>query len=150
MLVVALATALAVVLIPSPSPQAEDAVTAQAESPTEAPAASSGPEDRDIIVNFLLEDAKSAAAGCIGQGGYSDIGPGTPVTIKSGTGEILGAGSLGRGSNASGVNCLWSVIVRDVRLGEAFYSAEVGSRGAITYSQAELAGNGYEFDLSLG
>lgn len=113
------------------------------------PAAAKKPATHDVAVNFTLTDADTAGAGCLGQSGYSDIGAGTPVTIKSGSGEILGAGSLGTG-NATGDTCTWTVTIAGVRMGQSFYSAEVGGRGAITSSAGELASNNYSFDLSLG
>jgi hypothetical protein len=119
-------------------------------SSTPGPAAAKKPATHDISVAFTLTDADTASAGCVGQGGYSDIGAGTPVTIKNGSGDILGAGDLGEGTAAGGGECVWSVKIPNVRLGESFYSAEVGRRGAITSSADELKSNGYAFDLSLG
>jgi hypothetical protein len=109
----------------------------------------SGTTTHDVTVTFMLTDADTAGAGCVGQGGYSDIGAGTPVTIKSGSGDILGASELGAGTAAAG-SCLWTVKIPAVPLGQPFYSAEVGRRGAITSSAAELKSNGYAFEVSLG
>lgn len=109
-----------------------------------------GPATRDVTVSFVLRDADTAYSGCEGSGGYSDIGSGTPVRITSASGEILGAASLGPGSNTHEDWCRWEVTIPAVRLGEAFYSAEVSDRGVITYSGEELAANDYRFELSLG
>jgi hypothetical protein len=140
-----LAVALLAVLFwpssPSATPTGNDAASVAT--------ASAGPGTRDVTINFVLNDSDTARAGCIGQGGYSDIGPGTPVTLKNASGTILGAASLGSGSASTGT-CLWSVTLRDVPLDEDFYSAEVADRGAITHSLAELRSNNYQFDVSLG
>ena len=117
--------------------------------PSDESKSSSEPATVQVTVNFLLSDSDTARSGCEGDGGYGDIGSGTPVTIKNGSGDILGATSLGSGTAASG-SCLWQVKVADVPAGERFYSAEVGSRGAITQSASELAANDYAFDVSLG
>lgn len=107
-----------------------------------------------VTVKFHLDDYDTAYAGCHGQGGYSDIGPGTPVTVRNASGEVLGAAALGAGkASSNGVqasSCDWTVTIDGVRSGESFYSAEVGKRGAITKPGGDLTGNGWTFDVSLG
>lgn len=112
------------------------------------------PETKTVTVEFRLADYDTAFLGCEGQGGYSDIGPGTSVTIKNGGGEVLGAGELGEGKPSSnGVQqtfCDWTVEIPGVPAGEDFYVAEVADRGEITLSGEDLAGAGWVFEVSLG
>ncbi|WP_179720358.1 hypothetical protein [Petropleomorpha daqingensis] len=150
----ALAVALLlVVFLPTPGARdvsADDDTGASATTAAQA----ADPDAHSVTVNFVLNDAETAASSCVGEGGFGDIGPGTPVTIKNGSGEILGAGSLGVGSpqftggRASG--CLWVTTLSGVPTNEAFYSAEVGRRGAVTESRADLQAAGWKFELSLG
>jgi hypothetical protein len=108
----------------------------------------------DIGVTFVLYDYKAFYADCSrGGGGYSDIGPGTQVTIRNGSGDTLGIGSLGAGIPARGqpmANCTYRATITDVAAGENFYAVEVGSRGEISQSEAELKANGFSFEVSLG
>jgi hypothetical protein len=106
-----------------------------------------------IAVVMTLSDGKTARAGCVGTGGYSDIGPGTPVRITNQAGDILSAGSLGEGVSSivgNSATCMWTVGMKDIPAGEKFYSAEVGSRGQITKSADDLAASYWKFELSLG
>jgi len=102
-----------------------------------------------VTVNFLLNDARSALNGCQGSGGYSDIGPGTPVTVRNGSGDLLASESLGSGS-AVGGGCQWEIVFREVPRREDFYVVEVGSRGEISKSRTELESSNFVFDISLG
>lgn len=107
----------------------------------------------DLTVEFTLYDYKTFNNGCVGTSGYTDIGPGTQVTVRNGEGTTLGIGSLSTGEGATGspqANCTWQVAIADVPSGEAFYAVEIASRGEITQSEAELAANGYGFSVSLG
>lgn len=102
-----------------------------------------------VTVNFQLNDAGAALNGCQGTGGYSDIGTGTPVTLRNGSGDLLATSSLGSGSNV-GIGCLWETVLRDVPRQEDFYVVEVGSRGEISNSRSELEAANLTFDVSLG
>lgn len=102
-----------------------------------------------VTVNFQLNDSGSALNGCQGSGGYSDIGTGTPVTLRNGAGDLLATASLGSGSNL-GVSCVWETVLRDVPRREDFYVVEVGDRGEISQSRTELEAGDFTFDISLG
>jgi hypothetical protein len=114
------------------------------------------PATYDVAVAFQLVDYKTFKNDCVGTAGYSDIGPNTQVTIRSGDARVLGVGVLGPGLGAKGnavtpeANCSWSLRINDVPTGEQFYSVEVGRRGGITKSEADLKANRYEFEVSLG
>jgi hypothetical protein len=144
-----LAVALLLVLLLPKSPSSSPPPPQQQEQAAATAQDAGGDTGRNVIIRFTLYDLETAGASCRGQGGYSDIAPGAPVTVKNESGEILGAGTLGVGSSVSGT-CIWSVQLSGVPSGEKFYSAEVGDRGAITYSEAELAAADWTFELSLG
>jgi hypothetical protein len=88
----------------------------------------------------------SAGGSCTGANGYSDIGPGTIVSIKNGSGKILGQDSLGRGSG-SRTRCEFAFSI-EVTEGEDTYQVEASHRGTITYTFTQLATQGIQ--LSLG
>lgn len=102
-----------------------------------------------ITIDFVLTDPATVNNGCTGTEGYDDIGPGTPVTVTDSTGAILGASSLGVGE-PSGSQCTWELTIPKVPDGKTFYSAEVGRRGKITESAADLKAADYTFSLTLG
>ncbi len=114
----------------------------------------SEPETKTVTVYFQLVDFDTAFLDCEGTGGYSDIGPGTPVTLRNGEGEVLGAEPLGDGQpSGNGVQaafCDWTVEIPNVPANEKFYAVEVGDRGDITASREDLAADRWEFAVSLG
>jgi hypothetical protein len=83
---------------------------------------------------------------CTGAGGYSDIGEGTVVTVKTGNGKLLTQTSLGPGSGGTGT-CFFSFSF-DVKEGEDQYVVSVGDRGELSYSFTDLKTTGVM--LSLG
>lgn len=107
-----------------------------------------------VTVQFRLADYDTAFADCQGQGGYSDIGPGTSVTVKSGDGKTLGAVKLGDGEPSSNgvqaAHCDWTASVPEVPADADFYVIEVASRGETTLSREVLAANKWTVDLALG
>lgn len=102
-----------------------------------------------ILIRFELDDYSSAAASCKGQGGYGDIGAGTPVKLTDQSGTILGAKSLGAGTR-NGSACTWDVTMPGIPTGRSFYSVEIASRGQITKGEDELKSDSYSFTVSLG
>lgn len=117
-------------------------------------AAPDKPATEAVTIKFRLADYDTAFADCQGQGGYSDITEGTPVTIKDGDGRTLGAASLGMGeASSNGVQaayCDWTVEVPGVAADADFYAVEVGSRGEITTSRSDLAENDWTMQVTLG
>ena len=87
--------------------------------------------------------------GCNPQGGYGDIGPGTPVTLKNETGTIIGSTSLGSGDGGGG-SCTWTYVFPGVSTEFTYYTVTVGTRGDITNSKSEMEANGWTFATSLG
>jgi hypothetical protein len=121
------------------------------DGPAEA-AAPATPQTHAVRVHFELYDQITALSGCRGgYGGYEDISRGTPVTISNGSGDVLGAGSLGAGTRVGEtLTCTWTVTIPGVPSGERFYTAEIGRRGEITQSESEMVAAGWSFAVSLG
>jgi hypothetical protein len=123
------------------------------ELPSAAEKDASSAKSYEIGVTFVLYNIDTFRNGCIGDGGYSDIGPAAQVTVRNGSGDILGVGSLGSGTPTAGApkaRCTYRATVAEVPAGEGFYAVEIASRGEITQSEAELKANGGKFELSLG
>lgn len=108
-----------------------------------------------IAGDFVLTDTsslttgiKSGVLGCQGTGGYSDIGPGTSVTLKDGEGKILATATLGSGSGTL-ITCTFTFTFTNVPE-VPFYSFEVGRRGALTYSLDDMKSKGWALGATLG
>lgn len=95
---------------------------------------------------FLIHDSGlENGETCWGDGGYSDIAPGTQVTVTNEAGTVLAIGKLGTGSGTI-LGCSFSFTV-EVEAGHKFYGFEVSRRGTVRYTEAEIR-DGVE--LSLG
>lgn len=77
---------------------------------------------------------------CVGASGYSDVNPGTPVTVKNGKGEILTTTDLDEGKGGRYM-CTFGFTF-DVTEGQDRYVVEVGDRGELSYSFDELRAGG--------
>lgn len=134
-------------------------------SPTSIETTTTVPALEQITGSFTLIDTGVVGTwdGCFGSGGYDDFGAGMNVTVRDGQGNIVGVGSTESLSEAdrtgawaddvtfsedSTVSCVVKFIV-EVKPAE-FYSVEVGSRGELAYSAAELEAAGWHVELSLG
>jgi hypothetical protein len=75
---------------------------------------------------------------CQGSDGYDDIGPNTQVTVSSG-GNVLGFTDLGTpvGPKGAGV-CDWVFTINNLPKGKTAYTVEVGRRGGINFSEAQV------------
>lgn len=82
---------------------------------------------------------------CKGAGGYSDVNPGTPVTVKNGKGEILTTTYLEEGRGGRYM-CTFGITF-EVTEGEDRYVVNVGRRGELSFSFAELKSNGVSLVL---
>lgn len=137
---------------------------------------SGGGEEREIKGSFVLfapDDVTGDMEDCRGTGGYDDFGPGMDVTVKNEDGKTIGNGStrnaapevlaerLALGENfddraeaeefvdsGSGAICvvLFEAPVEDAK----FYEIEVGRRGGITHSKADLEDQQWYVSLTLG
>lgn len=82
---------------------------------------------------------------CEGAGGYSDVNPGTPVTVKNGEGEILTTTYMEEGRGGRYM-CTFGMTF-EVTEGEDRYVVSVGRRGELSFSFAELKANGVSLVL---
>lgn len=94
---------------------------------------------------------KFDAGVCYGVNGYDDIREGLQVVVRDAASVIVGTGALRRqtGADADYSACVlvWSIS----RVPQSdFYSIEVGRRGEIIYSYAELKRNDFVADATLG
>lgn len=106
-------------------------------------------ETATITGSFTLNDENPNAyapaievngSSCTGAGGYSDVNPGTPVTVKNGKGEILTSTYLepGKGGRYMCTFCM----TFEVTEGEEQYVVSVGRRGELSFTFGELKANG--------
>ena len=101
--------------------------------------------------SFTLQSSSvgGSSSNCRGTGGYDDIKSGLSVTVRDGSGSILGTGRLGDGRKPGSSWCTFEFSVGG--LSEAdFYSVEVGSRGEMTYSFEEMENYDWEVAFTLG
>lgn len=82
-------------------------------------------------------------------GGYDDIDVGTDVVVRNEGGDIIAAGKLEYGHFTPERDCLFPFTIVNVPNAD-FYAIEVGNRGTLTYSFAELEAIGWEVHFSLG
>ena len=123
---------------------------------------------------FSAEDVEGDLPDCEGTGGYSDISSGVPVTVRDQDDNIVGSGTLQNGSKkeiarrlaAQGdevktvkaaedlvdqIDGTFCVLVFDVDVKEAeFYDIQVGKRGKISYSRAQLEDRKWQAAFSIG
>jgi hypothetical protein len=103
-----------------------------------------------LTIEYGLMDIGGDSDCSGGDGGYSDIGPGMPVTVSDETGRILASTTLPEeGEGFSGVGCIWTMQVV-VDGGAEQYSIEGGRRGAVTYSHAELEQKEWKVSVGVG
>ena len=98
---------------------------------------------------------------CYGENGYDDVSGGTGVTVTDRAGSIIGTGKLeegvGQGSaeDADSLladllsSCVFSFSVDELPK-TAFYSIEVGRRGKLTYSLADMKQSKWIYSSSIG
>ena len=86
---------------------------------------------------------------CQGLGGYADVKAGQSVTVRDQANAIIATGSTEWQAVTADHDCQFAFTIRDVP-DVPFYSIEVGHRGALTYSRADLDGKGWKLDLTLG
>jgi hypothetical protein len=106
---------------------------------------SDGP-GRPLTIKFGLLDADSSCSG--GSGGYSDIDPGMPVTVRDQDNKIIASTTLPE-DGEGGFGCIWTMRVAVPDDAEQ-YSIEGGSRGAVTYSRQQLEEDDWTAELVLG
>jgi hypothetical protein len=111
-----------------------------------------GKSGNRVTIRGVLDllDSETAEAGCIGQGGYFDIRPGTVVRLLDLSGDSLGSTTLGPGKVELDVSCLYSFVIADVPDDKPQYILEVGRRGQVSYSRAEMRSRKWTLYVGLG
>ena len=99
-----------------------------------------------VLIDSAGVDAiESDGASCEGASGYSDVGRGTPVTVKNGKGEILANTSLGQGKGST-ANCTFTFSF-PLTEGQDRYVVSVGHRGEFSYTFDQLRAGGVQIHL---
>ncbi|PXY20327.1 hypothetical protein [Prauserella endophytica] len=78
---------------------------------------------------------------CRGVDGYSDLTPGSTVSIANSSGEIVALGAIEVGESKTGVTepgCMLHFNVHEVPAGDGPYQVAVGHRNAVPASEDEL------------
>jgi hypothetical protein len=83
------------------------------------------------ILSEYTEDFDTSS--CEGTGGYSDMTPGTAVTVADSTGNVVATGALGEGRDL-GTGCDLTFDVPGVPAGLSEYVVTVSHRGSQVYS----------------
>jgi hypothetical protein len=89
---------------------------------------------------------------CSGTGGYDDVRDGLQVVVRDGEGTIIGRGELvtdRAASTASPNGCTFDFTVDSLPEVD-FYNVEIGDRGELTYSFADLEEAGWRVESELG
>jgi hypothetical protein len=116
----------------------------------------SGPGQRPLTVKFgLIDDDTDEPTDCArgGNGGYSDIGPGMPLTVRDQDNRVIAAGSLpssGEVQRVSGypVGCIWTLQFM-VPAEAEHYTVDSGDRGSMSFSRTELAEQDWTVEVGL-
>jgi len=87
-----------------------------------------------------------SGSACVGAGGYSDIRPGSQLTVKNGKGDVLTTTLLEPGTGGRYL-CSFPFSF-EVTEGEDRYIVSMDRRGEFSYSFADLKSNG--IGLTLG
>jgi hypothetical protein len=109
------------------------------------------PPPFDLVGGLRLADPDGfttgpGGIGCQGSGGYSDLRPGSGVTVQDASGTIVAVGSLTIGV-PSGGGCDLYFEVPDLPTSD-FYQIEVGNRGTVTFTEEQAHGG--EVMLTIG
>jgi hypothetical protein len=128
---------------------------------TPEPTAEPTAESRTIDGTFTLHDdggilTQTGEGGpnvvaCAGAGGFDDIRTGLGVVVRNEDGTTIGSGSLtqeGIDDAGSEDHCVFAFSV-EVPAAE-FYSIEVGNRGELTFSAAEMEEQDWRVSFELG
>lgn len=85
---------------------------------------------------------------CQGTGGYADVKEGQTVIIEDQTHTVIATTATTWKAVTANNDCQYgfSTIVPDA----TFYSVEVGHRGAVTNSKADMESKGWHVELTLG
>lgn len=97
-----------------------------------------------------LTDPDTAAAGCVGLGGYSDISAGGQVTVTNQSQTVLGSTGLGAGvADATGTSCVYPFSFSNIPKA-SFYGLTLTHRGTLQYSYQDMVTNDWTVSMTLG
>ena len=104
-------------------------------------ARSSGPKEFTITGTIDVHDSVKSSArlgfACEGSGGFSNIGPASPVLVKDETGTVIAVGEMTGSRSISSKLCELSFTADDVPAGRNYYLVEIARRGELTYTEEE-------------
>ncbi len=80
--------------------------------------------------------------------GFADVGPAAGVTVRDESGDIIATGTVAEGERTI-QGCVLPLRVDDVPEAK-FYEVEVGRRGGVRSSRADLEADGFEVHLTIG
>jgi hypothetical protein len=108
---------------------------------------------RQLTIEFdLYDDSSRNFSDCSGgDGGYSDIGPGMPITVRNQSGDVVASTFIPSSGEAhpGGYGCVWTMRVEvPMHIQHAVITG--GRRGEITYSRSDLIANDWTAFLSMG
>jgi hypothetical protein len=123
------------------------------------PAGAAG-DDAHTLRGFLSlqSTGRAFAKECRGSGGYVDLGPGTPVVVRNGDGQVLAKGEFGSGKGSGAKKaigygahaaCVFTFVVKNVPEADT-YSLQVSHRGALDYTYEELEATHWRIGSVLG
>lgn len=135
--------------MPSPSRNVPVPVPVPVQVPVQVPVPVPVPQI-SVSVLFEITDWDTAMNDCVGVGQYSDLHPGTAVTITGQNGAVLGSSSLGQGRPGTGGGCSWVVRFGEVPADKAPLAVQVGQRGVVPLTPSDTPGTAYNFQASLG
>jgi hypothetical protein len=117
------------------------------------PTVSLSPYDTETLLNDRINFLEAVQAGkpfdCSNDlgGGYADMAQGAGVTVANGSGSVIATSSLGSGTmTSSGCRFAFTVSAPDA----SFYQITVSHRGALTYSESDLAAKDWTIASTLG
>lgn len=115
-----------------------------------SPAATAAPTATlRAITGVITVNGSTLGTVCSPKPGYDDIHEGTQVTLKDGAGTIIGTSALGPVAIGGRQACDYAFTIAGVPE-VPFYAIEVGHRGEVTASLAEMQASGWRFELELG
>ncbi len=111
-----------------------------------------GPSPAPVTIRgtMILTDGRTLAANCVGQGAFSDLRAGAAVVLTDESGARIGSARLQAGEpDFDDQVCSYPFTLAAVPSDRAEYAVEVGHRGRVTKSRAEMVQSGWTYFLSL-
>jgi hypothetical protein len=104
--------------------------------------------DHKMVVVLWLMDADATCDG--GTGGYSDVEPGMPITIRDENNKVIASTEVTDDPKfqTPGVGCMWNMWVNVPLVKQ--YQVDSGRRGVVTFSREELEKAGWQAEVTLG